>query len=88
MVVTAQTQMEDMTVSARWLSLVTVVKFVSSIMTLGMKHLKNLRKCNKTMTVHTMTVTSYASKNPVVVCCTWVQKETLISSIGLRLLII
>lgn len=42
MVVTAQTQLEDMTVSARWLSLVTIVKFVSSIMTLGMKHLKNL----------------------------------------------
>lgn len=58
MVVTAQTQMEDMTVSARWLSLVTIVKFVSSIMTLGMKHLKNLRKCNKKMTVNTMTVTS------------------------------
>lgn len=58
MVVTAQTQMEDMTVSARWLSLVTIVKFVSSIMTLGTKHLKNLRKCNKKMTLNTMTVTS------------------------------
>lgn len=58
MVVTAQTQLEDMTVSALWLSMVTTVKFVSSIMTLGMKHLKNLRKCNKEMTVHTMTVTS------------------------------
>lgn len=51
MVVTAQTQLEDMTVSALWLSMVTTVKFVSSIMTLGMKHLKNLRKCNKKMTV-------------------------------------
>ena len=58
MVVTAQTQMEDMTVSARWLSLVTIVKFVSSMMILGMKSLKNLNKCNKKMTVHTMTVTS------------------------------
>lgn len=57
MVVTAQTQLEDMTVSALWLSMVTTVKFVSSIMTLGMTHLKNLRKCNKKMTVHTMTVT-------------------------------
>lgn len=58
MVVTAQTQLEDMTVSALWLSMVTTVKFVSSIMTLGMKHLKNLRKCNNKMTVHRMTVTS------------------------------
>lgn len=58
MAVTAQTQLEDMTVSALWLSMVTTVKFVSSIMTLGIKHLKNLRKCNKKMTVHMMTVTS------------------------------